>query len=127
MTLTAEFRLEKPVQEAVDDMRSAVSRVRADLPSDLRDPVINKLELAGQPVLAFTIASSRMDEEALSWFVDNEVSRKLLAVRDKLRDLMSKVDRSEELEGILEEVLQNTEKLDELSKQLGVESGKSET
>jgi multidrug efflux pump subunit AcrB len=81
VTLTAEFRLEKPVQEAVDDVRSAVARVRADLPSDLRDPIINKLELAGQPVLAFTIASPAMDEEALSWFVDNEVSRKLLAVR----------------------------------------------
>ncbi|MDB5954994.1 efflux RND transporter permease subunit [Ramlibacter sp.] len=80
VTLTAEFRLEKPVQEAVDDVRSAVSRVRADLPSDLRDPVITKLELAGQPVLAFTIASRSMDAEALSWFVDNEVSRKLLAV-----------------------------------------------
>ncbi|MDB5899992.1 MAG: putative inner rane transporter [Ramlibacter sp.] len=81
VTLTAEFRLEKPVQEAVDDVRSAVARVRADLPSDLRDPIITKLELAGQPVLAFTIASRAMDEEALSWFVDNEVSRKLLAVR----------------------------------------------
>lgn len=81
VTLTAEFRLEKPVQEAVDDVRSAVAKVRSDLPSDLRDPIINKLELAGQPVLAFAIASRRMDDEALSWFVDNEVSRKLLAVR----------------------------------------------
>lgn len=81
VTLTAEFRLEKPVQEAVDDVRSAVSRVRADLPADLRDPIVTKLELAGQPVLAFTIASKRMDDEALSWFVDNDVSRKLLAVR----------------------------------------------
>ncbi|OJU70839.1 MAG: type VI secretion system-associated protein, partial [Rhizobiales bacterium 63-7] len=40
-----------------------------------------------------------------------EPLRKLLAVRNKLRDLMSKVDRSEELESLLEEVLQNTEKL----------------
>jgi multidrug efflux pump subunit AcrB len=80
VTLTAEFRLEKPVQEAVDDVRSAISRVRADLPSDLRDPIVTKLELAGQPVLAFTVASRRMDDEALSWFVDNEISRKLLAV-----------------------------------------------
>ncbi len=80
-TITAEFRLEKPVQEAVDDVRSAVSGIRADLPSDLRDPAITKLNLAGQPVLAYTIRSARMDDEALSWFVDNEVSRKLLAVR----------------------------------------------
>ncbi|MBC5763614.1 efflux RND transporter permease subunit [Ramlibacter albus] len=81
VTLTAEFRLEKPVQEAVDDVRSAVARVRADMPADLRDPIVTKLDFAAQPVLAYTIASKQMDEEALSWFVDNEVSRKLLAVR----------------------------------------------
>ncbi|QDF95910.1 RND transporter [Azoarcus sp. DD4] len=81
VTLTVEFRLEKPVQEAVDDVRSAVAKVRADLPGDLRDPVVNKVDLAGQPVLAFTIRSPQMDEEALSWFVDDTVSRRLLAVR----------------------------------------------
>ncbi len=79
VTLIVEFRLEKPVQEAVDDVRSAVQKVRADLPADLRDPVITKLDFAAQPVLAFTIASSHMDAEALSWFVDNDVSKKLLA------------------------------------------------
>jgi len=79
-TLIVEFRLEKPVQEAVDDVRSAVQRVRADLPADLRDPVVTKLDLAGQPVLAFTIASPRMDAEALSWHVDNDITRKLLAL-----------------------------------------------
>ncbi|MEB0057641.1 efflux RND transporter permease subunit [Variovorax sp. LG9.2] len=79
-TLIVEFRLEKPVQEAVDDVRSAVQRVRADLPADVRDPVVTKLDLAGQPVLAFTIASSKLDPEALSWFVDNDVTKKLLAL-----------------------------------------------
>ena len=81
VTITTEFRLEKPVQEALDDVRSAVSRVRADLPGDMRDPIITKLDLAGQPVLAYAIASTRMDEEALSWFVDNTVARQLLSVR----------------------------------------------
>ena len=81
VSITAEFRLEKPVQEAVDDVRSAVARVRSDLPADVRDPIVTKVDLAGQPVLAFTVASSRLDDEALSWFVDNDISRKLLAVR----------------------------------------------
>ena len=80
-TITAEFRLEKDTQEALDEVRSAVSQVRADLPGDLRDPVINKLNLAGAPVLAYTIASSQMDDEALSWFVDDAVARKLIAVK----------------------------------------------
>ena len=81
VTITAAFRLEKPVQEAVDDVRSAVARVRSELPGDVREPIVTKMDLAGQPVLAFAIDSSRMDEEALSWFVDNDISRKLLAVR----------------------------------------------
>ncbi|MDP2007311.1 MAG: efflux RND transporter permease subunit [Rubrivivax sp.] len=79
--VTVEFRLEKPTQEALDDVRSAVSRVRADLPADLRDPVIAKLDLAGAPILTYTVASSRMDDEALSWFVDNQVTKTMLAVR----------------------------------------------
>ncbi|MDY0073667.1 MAG: efflux RND transporter permease subunit, partial [Thauera sp.] len=81
LLITTEFRLEKPVQEAVDDVRSAVASVRADLPADLLDPVVNKVDLAASPVLAFTIRSPRMDEEALSWFVDDQVARSLLAVR----------------------------------------------
>jgi multidrug efflux pump subunit AcrB len=80
VSITAEFRLEKPVQEAVDDVRSAVARVRSDLPADVRDPIVSKIDIAGQPILAFTISSNRMDAEALSWYVDNDLSRRLLAV-----------------------------------------------
>ena len=79
--VTVEFRLEKPTQEALDDVRSAVSRVRSDLPADLRDPTISKLDLAGAPILTYTVASTRMDDEALSWFVDNQVTKSMLAVR----------------------------------------------
>jgi len=81
VTVTTEFRLEKPVQEALDEVRSAVQGARADLPGEMRDPVLQKINLAGTPVLAYTVQSAAMDEEALSWFVDNDVTRKLLAVR----------------------------------------------
>lgn len=79
-TITVEFHLEKPIQEAVDDVRDAVSRIRSDLPADLRDPVISRVNLAGMPILTYTVASKRMDEEALSWFVDNNVTRSMLSV-----------------------------------------------
>ena len=79
--VTVEFRLEKPTQEAVDDVRDAVSRIRADLPGDLRDPVISKVNLSGAPILTYTVASGRMDDEALSWFVDNTVTKALLSAR----------------------------------------------
>ena len=81
VTVTVEFRLEKPTQEAVDDVRDAVARVRSDLPGDLRDPVIQKMDLAGAPILTYTVASDRMDDEALSWFVDNTIAKQMLSVR----------------------------------------------
>ena len=80
VSTTVEFQLEKRTQEAVDDVRDAVSRVRSDLPSDLRDPVISKLNLSGLPIVTYTVASDRLDAEALSWFVDNTVARALLTV-----------------------------------------------
>ncbi|UCV14783.1 efflux RND transporter permease subunit [Quatrionicoccus australiensis] len=79
--VTVEFRLEKATQDAVDDVRDAVSRIRSDLPGDLKDPVIAKVDLAGSPILTYTVASSRMDDEALSWFVDNTVTKSVLSVR----------------------------------------------
>ena len=80
-TVSIEFRLEKPTQEAVDDVRDAVSGIRSDLPGDLRDPVISKVNLSGAPILTYTVTSSRMDDEALSWFVDNTVTKSILSVR----------------------------------------------
>jgi type VI secretion system protein ImpB len=45
----------------------------------------------------------------------------LLETRNKLRDLMSKVDRSEQLENLLEQVLTNESELKSLSDQLGLQ------
>ncbi len=80
VSITAQFRLEKPVQEALDDVRSAVSKVRADMPADLRDPIVTKLDLANSPVLAYAVASSQRDDEALSWFVEDTIAKRLLTV-----------------------------------------------
>ena len=50
-----------------------------------------------------------------------EPLRKLMETRNKLRDLMTKIDRSEELENVLEEVLSNTSSLDSIAKELKLE------
>jgi type VI secretion system protein ImpB len=44
----------------------------------------------------------------------------LLETRNKLRDLMSKVDRSEQLESLLEQILKNEGELKSLSGELGI-------
>ena len=84
VTVTVEFVLEKPLAEAVNDVRDAVARVRADLPSELRDPTVTKVSTAGRAVLTFTAATaanSKVDDQELSWFIDNTVAKRLLSVR----------------------------------------------
>jgi type VI secretion system protein ImpB len=51
-----------------------------------------------------------------------EPLRKLLETRDKLRDLLTKVDRSDDLENLLEQVLKNTDQIKKLSSELGIQN-----
>jgi multidrug efflux pump subunit AcrB len=85
-TVTVEFVLEKNLSDAVNDVRDAVSRVRADLPAEMRDPSVTKTTTAGRVVLTFTAQAAQangkpaLDAPDLSWFVDNTVSKRLLSV-----------------------------------------------
>lgn len=51
-----------------------------------------------------------------------EPLKKLLDTRNKLRDLLTKADRSDALESVLEKILSDTEAMAALSKDLGVEA-----
>jgi len=81
VVVSAEFRLERDSREALEDVRSTVTRIRSDLPKEMLDPVINKVELAGKPIVTYTIADAKMSEEELSWFVDNNITKLLLGVK----------------------------------------------
>ena len=48
-----------------------------------------------------------------------EPLRKLLETRDKLRDLLTKIDRSDDLENLLEQVLKNSEEIKRMSSDMG--------
>ena len=79
--ISAEFRLERNSLAALEDVRSTVSRIRGELPREMLEPVINKVELSGKPILTYTISAPEMSEEELSWFVDNKVTKLLLGVK----------------------------------------------
>ncbi len=80
-TIRVEFQIEKDTEVALNEVRNAVDSVRADLPQDMTDPVVSKVTTSGSPIVTYTLTSKRMDEQALSWFVDNEISKALLAVK----------------------------------------------
>lgn len=79
--VSIEFELEKNANEAETEVRAAVGRVRADLPGDVRDPVVAKVSTAGRPLAAFAVSSTSLDEEALSWLVDDQVAKRMLAIK----------------------------------------------
>ncbi len=71
--------------------------------------------------LAVDLQFNSMDDFHPTAIVNQvEPLKQLLEARNKLRDLMSKADRSEKLEGILEDILQNTDKVASISEELGL-------
>lgn len=88
------------------------------------NPTVNtKVEntLAGDDSeMAVDLSFKSMDDFNPTAIVNQvEPLKQLLEARNKLRDLMSKADRSEELEGLLEDILQNADKVASISEELG--------
>ena len=76
-TISTEFILDKDIQEAVDDVRSAVGEVRGDLPAAANEPIITKVSTSGFPIVTYTVAADNMSVEDLSWFVDDTITKRL--------------------------------------------------
>jgi type VI secretion system protein ImpB len=71
--------------------------------------------------MAVKLKFRNLDDFAPGSVVDQvEPLKRLKEVRDKLSDLLSKADRSEDLEEILEKTLKNDEQLKKLGESLGI-------
>ncbi len=77
-----EFSLDKNSQEALDEVRDAVSRIRSQLPNDVKEPQVSKVNIGGRAMVTFAVEAKNLSAEDLSWFVDNTVAKTLLAVKD---------------------------------------------
>ena len=81
VSFVIEFKIDKNVEVALSEVRNAVESIRPELPQDMTaPPVVSKLTTAGAPLLGFTVESTAMDMQDLSWFVDNELARAMLNV-----------------------------------------------
>jgi multidrug efflux pump subunit AcrB len=78
--ILAEFALEKSLSDALIETKDAVDRVRSDLPTELLQPAVSARTESGSPILIYSISSQAMDEVALSWFVDDTLSKALVEV-----------------------------------------------
>jgi len=72
-----EFRLEVSSDRALNDVRDAVSKIRADLPRGIDEPIIERMDVIGQSLQTFAASAPGMTLEGLSWFIDDTVLRDL--------------------------------------------------
>ncbi|MBB3442183.1 efflux RND transporter permease subunit [Rhizobium sp. BK379] len=71
------FRMEVPTEQAVQDVKDAIDRIRSDLPATAETPIVTKVDVEGQAIQTFAVSSPDMSLEELSWFVDDTIKRAL--------------------------------------------------
>ena len=77
---SVQFVIGTPVDRAVNDVREAVSRIRSDLPDGILEPQVSRIDINGDPIAFMSVEAVDMTLPQLSWYVDNTIARKLLAV-----------------------------------------------
>lgn len=77
---TINFVLGTNSDRATNDVRNAVAQIRQNLPQDINDPVVKRLEFAGGPIMTYAVRSDKRSVEELSDLVDRTISRALLSV-----------------------------------------------
>ena len=80
-TTTLEFNLGNPVDRATNDVKDAIDRLRSDLPSTIEDPVVQRLDIAGLPILTYSARAPSMTPQELSWLVDDTIVRELQGLK----------------------------------------------
>jgi len=115
-----------PLRPLADRKFTAIDRdnfndVMASMNPGLKLKVDNTLSEAGGQMGVDLTFKSIEDFEPARVAQQVPALRALMETRAKLRDLMSKVDRSEELENLLEQVLKSEDELKSLSGQLGLD------
>jgi HAE1 family hydrophobic/amphiphilic exporter-1 len=74
-----EFEVGDDAQRATDDVRRAVDEIRSELPREIQEPIVQRLEIESAPILTYAVSAPQMSETDLSWFVEDTIARELMA------------------------------------------------
>ncbi|WP_017306490.1 efflux RND transporter permease subunit [Spirulina subsalsa] len=77
---TVQFTLGVDSNQATNDVRNAIAQIRSDLPQDINEPIVQRLEFAGGAIMTYTLSSNQRSVEELSNFIDQDISRALSSV-----------------------------------------------
>ena len=75
-----EFQIGEDINQGVAEVKNAIDRIRADLPDGILEPQVYKANTSSQPIAYFAVEADDMTLEQLSWFIDDTVAKRLLAI-----------------------------------------------
>src|ERR1041384_2011399 len=78
--ITLEFNLDRPMEDAAQDVRDIVSRVRGRLPQEIDDPVVTKQDADARPMMFIGVQSDGYDLLQLSEIADRIVKPRLQTI-----------------------------------------------
>jgi multidrug efflux pump subunit AcrB len=75
-----QLKIGADIDRAVDDLRNAITQIRADLPDGILEPQIGRVDTTENEIASFSALTSDMTVEQLSWYIDDTVTKELLDV-----------------------------------------------
>lgn len=75
--ITIEFELDRDVNEAANDVRDRVSRIRGTLPQEIEDPIISKVDANAQAIVWLALSSKNISTLELSDFADRVLKERI--------------------------------------------------
>lgn len=76
-----EFQLGTDLDRAINEVRNALSSIKGQLADSVQEPIIQRMDMDNNAILAYTVEASEMRQEDLSWFIDDTLSRELLNIK----------------------------------------------
>ncbi|MBN8817725.1 MAG: efflux RND transporter permease subunit [Sphingomonas sp.] len=80
-----QFQIGNDPNVAVQEVKNAIDQIRSDLPDGILEPFVQKVDIGGSEIAYYAVQASDMTIEQLSWFVDDTVAKRLLAIEGMAR------------------------------------------
>ena len=74
------FNFDKNMIEAADEVRNAIGSVRHKLPAEIREPVLQRLDPAAQPIMQMALSSTGQSHAAISRLAEDVLSDQFRAI-----------------------------------------------
>src|SRR5271156_1958217 len=68
------------IDRALNDVKDQIAKIRSDLPRSIDEPIVNRIDIEGLPIVTYAASAPGLTVEQLSWFIDDTVARDLQSI-----------------------------------------------